>query len=76
MGGTAARFPPWPSGKDSKGNRLGIGSLWRLLSPLSLPLKKVGRRRLTNDYMSRIVKRTQQKPFNSAALSLIRLRLP
>ena len=33
---------PWPSGKDSKGNRLGIGSLWRFLSPLSLPLKERG----------------------------------
>ena len=28
MGETAARFLPWPSGKDSKGNRLGIGFLW------------------------------------------------
>ena len=41
MGETAARFLPWPSGKDSKGNRLGIGFLWRL----SFPQKKAGRRR-------------------------------
>ena len=30
MGETAARFLPWPSGRDSKGDRLGIGPLWRL----------------------------------------------
>ena len=45
MGETAARFLPWPSGKDSKGNRLGIGFLWRFLSPLSLAAKKAARRR-------------------------------
>ena len=37
--------PPWSSGKDSKGNRLEIGSLWRFLSPLSLAAKKAARRR-------------------------------
>ncbi len=37
--------PPWPSGKDSKGNRLGIGFLWRFLLPLSLAAKKEARRR-------------------------------
>ena len=28
MGETAARFLPWPSGRVSKGDRLGIGPLW------------------------------------------------
>ena len=47
MGENAARFLPWPSGKDSKGNRLGIGFLWRAFFPrfLSPAGKKSGRRR-------------------------------
>ena len=36
MGETAARFLPWPSGKDSKGNRLGIGFLWRFFFSIFL----------------------------------------
>ena len=53
MGETAARFPPWPSGKDSKGNRLGIGFLWRFLLPLSLAAKKVARRRQLDENIGR-----------------------
>ncbi len=44
-GGTR-RSPLWPSGRVSKGDRLGIGPLWRFLSPISLAAKKSGRRRL------------------------------
>ena len=48
MGETAARILPWPSGKDSNGNRLGIGFLWWFLLPLSLAAKKAARRRQLN----------------------------
>ena len=34
--------PPWSLGRESRGNRLEIGSLWRFLFPISLPLKEMG----------------------------------
>ncbi len=36
--------PPWSSGKESRGNRLEIGSLWRVFAYF-LHVEKVGRRR-------------------------------
>ena len=37
--------PPWSSGRESRGDRLEIGPLWRFLSPVSFPLKETGSRR-------------------------------
>ena len=46
--GSKGAEPLSSSGRVSKGDRLEIGPLWRFLSPLSVPEKKVGRRRQTN----------------------------
>ena len=40
--------PPWSSGKESRGNRLEIGSLWRVFAYF-LHVEKVGRRRRRDD---------------------------
>ena len=37
--------PPWSSGRESRGDCLEIGPLWRFLFPVSFPLKETGSRR-------------------------------
>ncbi len=37
--------PPWSSGRESRGDRLEIGPLWRFLSPISFTSKEMGSRR-------------------------------
>ena len=44
VGNPMGAEPPWSSGKESRGNRLEIGSLWRVFTYF-LHVEKVGRRR-------------------------------
>ena len=44
VGNPMGAEPPWSSGKESRGNRLEIGSLWRVFAYF-LHVEKVGRRR-------------------------------
>ena len=48
VGNPKGAEPPWSSGKESRGNRLEIGSLWRVFAYF-LHVEKVGRRRRRDD---------------------------
>ncbi len=45
VGNPMGAEPPWSSGRESRGDRLEIGPLWRFLFPVSFPLKETGSRR-------------------------------
>ena len=79
--------PPWSSGRESRGNRLEIGSLWRFLSPLSLAAKKEARRRRRNQAAAlqrqtanpqnawRIARCGGDSPHQSPSVAAVSLRL-
>ena len=45
VGNPMGAEPSWSSGRESRGDRLEIGPLWRFLFPVSFPLKETGSRR-------------------------------
>ena len=70
---------PWSSGRESRGDRLEIGPLWRFLFPISLPLKEMGSpadERLPSKPTSPLQRAILQAPADSPLASAIHDPVP
>ena len=75
VGNPMGAEPSWSSGRESRGDRLEIGPLWRFLFPISFPLKEIGSRRSAKSPRPVPVFRPRRSGQSSVSLRIRRLPL-